>query len=135
MRNVYFKIKAIILEIGLGTGTDGSHKTVRTAQDRLLHARYGIHYFPMPTHKHEDLDNQVSGRIIMAGRSKAIIFLYWALYSRLYFIHSTVYRPVYNYFVDITQFWLSFRLVCIHQPQFSFFFAILENLANFSTQR
>ncbi len=76
----------------------------------------------------------------MAGRSKAIIFVYWAFYSRLYFIHSTVYRPVYNYFVYISQFWLSFRLVCIHQPQFlffffSFFFAILENLANFSTQR
>jgi hypothetical protein len=48
-----------LLEIGPGTGTDGSHKTVRTAQDRLLHATYGINYFGMPTHKHEDLENQV----------------------------------------------------------------------------
>jgi hypothetical protein len=49
-----------LLEIGPGTGTDGSsHKTVRTGQDRLLHATYGINYFHMPSHKYEDLDNQV----------------------------------------------------------------------------
>jgi len=48
-----------LLEIGPGTGTDGSQKTVRTAQDRLPHATYGINYFRIPTHKHEDLENQV----------------------------------------------------------------------------
>lgn len=142
MWEMYILISRRLLEIGPGTGTDGSHKTVRTAQDRLLHATYGINYFHMPSHKYEDLDNQVF-------KCDHVVALWWPadekqLFSFIgpYTVRCTSSTVLCTDRCTTTLYILlnsgcSFRLVCIHQPHFffSFFFAILEILANFCTQR
>ncbi len=128
-----------LLEIGRGTGTDGSQKTVRTAQDRLLHATYGINYFTMPTDEHEDLDNQVF-------KCDHLVTLLWLADQKQLFLFIGPYTvgctsstvPCTDRCTTTLCILLNsgclFDWYTIINPTF-FFLAILENLANFSTQR